>query len=350
MPRMRTRLPVGAAVDAVAFVRAEQGPAHRHAVAGLRCLPLRGEVIDVHARIGERGQPVQHELHGVVLAVQLAARSGMALEGRRVEPEDLAEHPAVPDVVPGAADEVLDVEAFGGRGRQRLRRQLALAAFDGALDFVLRATERSPAFGDRLDELGFVQAELAGDAQLVAHQPLLDDAVLFDDAVGDDAIAQLAARGRAVDAAAAVMRRAGDAVRGVVARLVVAAPDHVVGEEPAVGEHGEGLHRARHDRLDAVGVAAGPMHQGVVRVVGVDQSHLLLFPDLVRAADDVIDDVHVVVIEPAHPLPFLGTGVHRYADVTTGNMGDRVCFSHEETLSPAPAQLPARIATCYSVR
>ena len=80
-------------------------------------------------------------------------------------------------------------------------------------------------------------------------------------AVGDDAVAQLAARGRAVDAEAAVMRRAGDAVRGVVARLVVAAPDHVVGEEPTVGEHGERLHRAGHDRLDAVGVPARAVYR-----------------------------------------------------------------------------------------
>ena len=56
------------------------------------------------------------------------------------------------------------------------------------------------------------------------------------------------------------MRRAGDAVRGVVGRLIIPAPDHVVGEEAAVGKRGERLYRAGDDRFDAdVALATGEL-------------------------------------------------------------------------------------------
>ena len=106
-----------------------------------------------------------------------------------------------------------------------------------------------------------LQAELLDDAGGVADQPFVVDHVVLRGAVGDGADREGPAGRFAEDAVAEVGAGGDDAVRGEKAGFIVAGPDHVLAQKPAVGEFGEGRERAVDGAAVAVVDARGHAHR-----------------------------------------------------------------------------------------
>ena len=93
--------------------------------------------------------------------------------------------------------------------------------------------------------------------------------------------------------------------------LVVPGPHYFVRVEPDVRESIDGVYSVGHDLIPSV-LQAGVIGDLAVVAVGVvDVTDLLLFPDAVRNADDVVDYVHVGVFEAPHALLSFGAGVYQ---------------------------------------
>ena len=86
------------------------------------------------------------------------------------------------------------------------------------------------------------------------------------------------------------------------ARVLVTGPDHLVGDEADVRHRVVGVHRVGHDLLAPVLEPDVVPDPTVVAVGVVDVADVLLFPDAVGDAHDVVDDVAVVRLEAAHRL------------------------------------------------
>ena len=288
--------PSGGTVWPVTFVGALEGAAGRHPETPA-FVTQHALMVNVHHQVGETGHHRDHEVLVVAVSVQLARIGHEGHMGRRVVFTHHIDQAGVPHVLQHGSDKALRV-IVGTRHVQEGRRLLTGRQAVQLAVGVERDGQHRP-FG----QLERVVTHLPQFGQGVGGQPLFHDAVLSDNTVGDAPAVDLAPTGRAVLAVAGVGAHARHPMRTVKAVLIVAAPDHVVGVGAALGVQGDALQRVDHHRLAPVHGAAGIMHQHVVGVVGVDQTHRLLLPDLVGAAHDVVHDVHVVGIETLHRLP-----------------------------------------------
>ena len=147
-----------------------------------------------------------------------------------------------------------------------------------------------------------VEAELHHHAGQVVGDMLVVDLVVARYAVGDAEEPHRPAGRRSEPAVAGVGAEDHGAVRGMEAHVLVAGPDHLVGDQPDVRHRVVGVHRVGHDLLAAVLQAHVVPHPAVVTVGVVDVPDVLLFPDPVGDSHDVVDDVPVVRLEAAHRL------------------------------------------------
>ncbi len=131
---------------------------------------------------------------------------------------------------------------------------------------------------------------------------LQEDLVLARHAVGDAPERYALSGGRPVAAVAGVVALNDGAMRGVEAHVLVAGPDDLVRHQADVREGVDGVGRIDHDLVAPVLQPVVVVHPAVVRIRIVDVADVLFFPDPVRDADDVVDDVAVLVLETAHGL------------------------------------------------
>lgn len=116
---------------------------------------------------------------------------------------------------------------------------------------------------------------------------------------------------------------------------LVLAPDHVLAHHDPVGVGGERPHRALHHRVQPRGRTVQRVHDAAVRVVRAAQADVLLLPDAVGAAQDVIDDVGVDGLEPV---------AERLAAGTFGqNLVQRAADGRQHLRTGVPGRLPGRI-------
>ena len=152
------------------------------------------------------------------------------------------------------------------------------------------------------------------------------------DAVGDAQQPHGPARGRPEAREAGVGAEDHRAVRGVEAARLVARPDHLVGHQPHVGDGGVGVHGVGDDLVAPVLQPDVVPHPAVVRVGLVDVSDVLLLPDPVRDAHDVVHHVAVLGLEARHRLlrQVLGRAVEEHvgAAAAIGGEGDGVVARH----------------------
>jgi hypothetical protein len=134
----------------------------------------------------------------------------------------------------------------------------------------------------------------------VADQPFVVDHVRPGGAVGDGADGEAAAGGRAEGPMAGMGAGGHEAVGGEEARLVVAAPDHVLAEELSVGELGEGGEGAGDHRLVAADDAGGGAQHDVGGVVVAERGDAALLPDLAGDLEDVVGEVGEPLLEALH--------------------------------------------------
>ena len=205
---------------------------------------------------------------------------------------------------------------MGWRGRLPLARHaLRLGGVKVRCKGAVRALRREAPCG-----LRHVQAELNQHAGGVVGHVLVVDLVVSRHAVGDAEQPHRPAGGRTESAVAGVGAEDHGAVRSVEARILVAGPDHLVGDESNVRYRVVGVHGVGHDFLAAVLQAHVVPDAAVVAVGVVDVADVLLFPYPVGDADDVVDDVPVVGLEAAHRLRL-----------------DMLRIAVKETVGPAPA-------------
>ncbi len=180
-----------------------------------------------------------------------------------------------------------------------------------------------------------VDAELEQLGGRVVQHPLLEDLVLGDDAVGDHPAVDLAAGRRPPSPGAGVVADVEGPVRRDEALLVVAGPDHLVGVVAHVGEGADPLDRAGDHLFDAVPRASVVVHPARRRVGVVDVADVLVFPDPMGDAHDVVDDVDVGVLEPAHRLAARAAVGHRTVGTAPDLQGDREVGRHDALRRPA---------------
>ena len=179
----------------------------------------------------------------------------------------------------------------------------------------------SRAAGDVDAELG----ELGGE---VVEHPLLEDLVVADDAVGDHPGVDFAAGRWPPAPVPGVVTDVQGAVRRDEALHVVAGPDHLVGVVAHVREGADPLDRAGHHRLDAVPRSAVVVYPATRRVRVVDVADVLVFPDAVGDAHDVVDDVDVRVLEAAHRVTSRAAVDARLPSPVADLEGDREVGGH----------------------
>ena len=131
---------------------------------------------------------------------------------------------------------------------------------------------------------------------------LEENLVLARYAVGDAPKRHALAGGRAVAAVAGVVALNDGSMRGMEADVLVAGPDDFVRHQADIGKGVDGVGGVGHDLVAPVLQPVVVVHPAVVRVGVVDVADVLLFPDAVRDAHDVVDDVAVLVLETAHGL------------------------------------------------
>ncbi|MNT55305.1 hypothetical protein D3C72_1925310 [compost metagenome] len=93
-----------------------------------------------------------------------------------------------------------------------------------------------------------------------------------------------------------------DQVRGVKAFDIVAAPQHLGRHSAPLRQRNKSLDRIAHHILTIVDGAERAVEHAIVSVVRVDQADVALIPDPVRAANDVIDDIGVDLVETIQRL------------------------------------------------
>ena len=149
-----------------------------------------------------------------------------------------------------------------------------------------------------------IAADLSDGAPVVADQPFLDDAVFPAGAVGDRGNADpTPCRGTEHHVVAHVRHLAGDPVRAVQTAVGIGAPDHVLADYLAIARHRQGADRALYDGLGPYRRPGERVHDAVVAVVRPAQADVLLLPDAVRTADNIVDKIAVDGIEAGQLLP-----------------------------------------------
>ena len=286
---------------AVAAVRAVGVPAGRDQIA-LFGIAHPVDLVHVQRQVRELREQRQHE--SLVRAEAAEGAIGGAVEYQVVGVAALqrAEHPAVPDALVEAADVVFHVQLSRGFGNHGIGR-LGLAALAGRLAGGVVVGQRGASrLGHLPRHVGEVEAHLAQHRRGVVEHVLEEDLVLARHAVGD-APERYPLSGRwAIAAVAGVVALNDRAMRGVETDVLVAGPDDLVGHQADVREGVDGVGGVGHDLVAPVLQPVVVVHPAVVRIRVVDVADVLLFPDPVRDADDVVDDVAVLVLETAHGL------------------------------------------------
>ena len=258
-------------------------------------------MLDLEVRVRERAAQPQGLVRHRRGAEELLHQRPVPLHGGRVDLADAAEHLAVPDVVHPTQRVPLEVargERQVGAGLRRMlaEREARLPDVEPREALSQLRLGEDPGISVR------VEAQLAQDRHLVGHEVLAVDPVAQHEAVRDRARGEGAPRGRAQMAGLRVPPASRHEVRGVEALAVVPAPDDVGGLAPTLRKGDEPLDRVADHLVAAVDGAERRVEDAVVRVVGVDQPDVALVPDPVRAADDVVDDVRVAVVEALQRL------------------------------------------------
>ena len=210
------------------------------------------------------------------------------------------------------------------RGKSR-RRILSRAAFDIA---EYRGREVAVFFA-RVHVFGGgdgVQAQLHDASQLVAADPFFDDLVALAETIGDRQVLNPFSRRRSILRPAAVRAFMHQPMRRIQPGDIVAAPDDFVAIKPAIGVRRQRFEGRREDRLASIDRAVGCVQVNRVGVIVVELADASFFPDLVRDAEDVIDEVGVARVEAAHGLPVLALGFPHELDVLQSRQRDARFF------------------------
>ena len=155
---------------------------------------------------------------------------------------------------------------------------------------------------------------------IVTDHPFFDDAVFLNVTQGDTAPPISAHSGRAVPRSVGRRANRGVAMRCVETVTVVAGPDDVIGVEQAIRPGSDGLNRILHHRLAAVGQPAARVNHAVMQVMGVNQADVLLLPNLMGTAHDVVNDINVVFVEAGQWLAPRSPWSHQLADVRSSDV------------------------------
>ena len=159
--------------------------------------------------------------------------------------------------------------------------------------------------------LPHVETQLFQKRRGIVDHPLLVDLISERAAVRHAPQRHLLPRRRTVAAPPRVVPSDHGAMGRLEARLIVARPDDLVGVQAHVGERVDRMHRIRDDLVPAVLQPVIVVYVGVVLVGVIDIADVLLLPDAVRDAQDVVDDIDVRVLKPGHRLDALGPRVHQ---------------------------------------
>ena len=235
-------------------------------------------------------------------AVKLLHQGAVVHDGGRIDIAQHAEHLAVIGRVQPFQRLPLKV-GRGDGGIQRQFRGRILAHHQPVFtDIEAGQPLRQLGRGDLLGEGMGVETQLTDDRHLIGDDPFAIDLVLEDHAVGHGTRDEGPPRRRAIVPVLAVTARAGHQVRGIEAVDVIALPDHLGRHAPALGQRDQALDRVAHHVFAVIHGAHGAIEDAVMGVMGVDQPHVALVPDLVGAADDVIHDVGVALVKALHRL------------------------------------------------
>ena len=129
---------------------------------------------------------------------------------------------------------------------------------------------------------------------------------------------------RSIDAMSSIVTNPGNAVRRVKTIFVIARPDNIVTDQSHIRKRCNCLERVFNHCFTPVGNAIRGVDDDVLLVVTINKANALFFPDFVRDANNVIDDIHVILIEPLEALTtFTISRAHKIINpVTLMHTGD----------------------------
>ena len=302
------------------------GPPQRHSIA-LLIVAHPVDLVDVQAEIGERRQQAASHRLDLATSVTGAVRRAVPADVLGVRAVDGAEVTTVERVVHQLADEVVDVESPTMELRIGVRLPGALQPLDlGHLAIRQRCQRAGVAVS--AGGVGDVDAELRELRSEVVDDPLLVDLVVADDTVGNDPAVDAATRRRAPTPVTGVVADIQRTVRRDETLFVVARPDHFVGAVAHLRKGVDPLDRPGDHLLDAVARPTIVEDAARRRVGVVDVADVLVFPDAMGDADDVVDDVDVRLLEPAHRLAARAALDTRFRRAIADLEGDREVLRH----------------------